>query len=373
MPRSTYFACSPASLLRNTLLAAISLMAGALSAAPALPALNIDASQTSISGISSGGFMAVQFQIAHSVTVKGAGIVAGGPYFCSRDDVLTAVSKCSCTGEPNVACQVSETSGDVPGLVAATRELANQGRIDPTSHVANQRIMTLAGAKDTLVPPPIARQLSAFYGALGLPTANLSAITLPNAAHTMPTPSFGAACGKEEAPYIGKCGFDSAKMILSWIYGPLKPASPKSKGRFIEFDQRGYIPAGAVGGFSWRSGLDSTGWLYVPNSCANGEPCRLHIALHGCKQGQSYLPLTPPPGGGLYNGTTFVKNTRYDRWADNNHLVILYPQAVSIPLLNPNGCWDWWGYSGTDYATRNGVQIQTLKAMVDQLAAGARH
>jgi len=122
------------------------------------------------------------------------------------------------------------------------------------------------------------------------------------------------------------------------------------------------------GGFSWQTGLDSSGWLYVPNSCTKGEPCRLHIALHGCKQGQSYLPLKPPPGG----GTTFVKNTGYERWADNNHLVILYPQAVSIPLLNPNGCWDWWGYSGADYATKNGVQIQALKAMVDQLGSG-RH
>ena len=108
-------------------------------------------------------------------------------------------------------------------------------------------------------------------------------------------------------------------------------------------------------------------WLYVPATCAAGNACRLHVALHGCKQGQSYLPLTPPPGGGLYNGTTFVKNTGYDRWADNNHLVILYPQALTVPG-NPNGCWDWWGYTGQDYATREGVQIRTLRAMVDALA-----
>ena len=111
------------------------------------------------------------------------------------------------------------------------------------------------------------------------------------------------------------------------------------------------------------TGLDSTAWAYVPNSCAKGEKCRVHIALHGCKQGQSYLPLTPPPGGGLYNGTLFVKHTGYDQWADNNHIVILYPQAVSIPFRNPNGCWDWWGYTGPDYATKNAVQIRTLRAM----------
>ncbi|MGE5471893.1 MAG: poly(3-hydroxybutyrate) depolymerase [Bacteroidota bacterium] len=359
--------------LRRFAIVAMLAAAAPSMAAPPLPGLNIDIRQTSVSGLSSGAFMAVQFQVAHASTVKGAGIIAGGPYYCSRDDVLTAVSRCSCTGEPTVPCAVTGSSTDVSGLVAATRQLAAQGRIDPPAAVAAQKVMTLAGARDTLVPPPIARQLNDFYSALGLPAANLSAITLPNAAHTMPTPSFGIACGKEAEPYIGKCGYDSAKSILGWIYGPLKAASTgKSKGRFFEFDQARYLPPGAAGGFAWRTGLDSSGWLYVPNSCAQGEPCRLHIALHGCKQGQSYLPLQPPPGGGLYYGTTFVKHTGYDRWADNNHLVILYPQAVSIPLLNPNGCWDWWGYTGADYATKNGVQIQALKAMVDQLGSAVR-
>ena len=49
-----------------------------------LRAFNVDIKETSVSGLSSGGFMAVQFQIAFSSTVKGAGIVAGGPYFCAR-------------------------------------------------------------------------------------------------------------------------------------------------------------------------------------------------------------------------------------------------------------------------------------------------
>lgn len=368
MPRQTAARTPPCLALLFTL----SLISCASMAATPLPALNIDPGQTSISGISSGGFMAVQFQVAHASTVRGAGVIAGGPYFCAQNNVLNAVAKCSCTGEPSVPCAVTESSAAVPGLVKTTRELAEQGRIDPPEAIAGQKVLTISGQQDTLVPPPIARQLAEFYTALGLPAGNLSQVSLVNAAHTMPTPDFGIACARQDEPYIGKCGYDSAKNILSWIYGPLKAASSgKAKGRFVEFDQRGYLPPGT--GFSWKTGLDNTGWLYVPDSCAKGEPCRLHIALHGCKQGQNFLPLHPPPGGGLYNGTTFVKNTRYDRWADNNHLVILYPQAVSIPMLNPNGCWDWWGYSGADYATRNGVQIRTLKAMVDQLSAGRPH
>lgn len=342
-------------------------------AAPPLPALNIDVAQTSVSGISSGGFMSVQFQVAHSSIVKGAGIVAGGPYYCSRDDVVTAVAKCSCTGEPTVPCKVTDSSADVAGLVAATRANHTQGRIDAPENLARQRVMTISGALDTLVPPPIARQLTDYYTQAGVPTQNLSAIQLPNAAHTMPTPDYGVACGKETEPYIGKCGFDSAKEILTWIYGPLTlPPAGDPKGKFIQFDQTEHVPASIGFSYLWRNGMDSTGWVYVPDACAKGEQCRVHIALHGCKQGQSYLPLKPPPGGGLYNGTTFVKNTGYDRWADNNHIVVLFPQAVSIPYLNPNGCWDWWGYTGDDYATRDGVQIRALRAMVDALAAGRR-
>jgi len=44
------------------------------------PALGADPSRTSVSGLSSGAFMAVQYQVAFSGSVIGSGIVAGGPY-----------------------------------------------------------------------------------------------------------------------------------------------------------------------------------------------------------------------------------------------------------------------------------------------------
>jgi poly(3-hydroxybutyrate) depolymerase len=36
--------------------------------------------------------------------------------------------------------------------------------------------------------------------------------------------------------------------------------------------------------------------------------------------------------------------------------------------MNPYGCWDWWGYTNADYATRGGAQVQVIKALLDQLA-----
>ncbi len=353
----------------------LTLSFGSLAAPPPLPALNIDIRESSVSGISSGAFMSTQLQVAHSSIIKGAGIVAGGPYYCSQDDVVTATTRCTCTGEPLLDCAVSSTSAAVPELVSSTRRFFERGLIDDPANIARQRVATISGGQDALVPAPVTAQLHEYYRRMGLPAENLKPVTVAQAGHTMPTTAYGGQCGSTAEPFIGNCSFDSASAMLSWIYGPdSAPARSDDKpgGRFIEFDQRPYIPKGGFSSFLWGSGLDQTGWLYVPERCARGARCRLHVALHGCKQGQSYLPLRPPAGGGLYYGTTFVRNTGYDRWADSNDLVVLFPQAVSIPGKNPNGCWDWWGYTDGHYADREGVQIRAIRAMMDRLSSGAK-
>ena len=334
-----------------------------------LPALNIDIRETSISGLSSGAFMSVQFQVAYSSIVKGAGIVAGGPYFCSQGNPLRAITQCSCTFDPaHDLCSVSSSSANVSSLVSDTRQFAAQGLIDDPANLTRQRVLIVAGEKDETVPPTVAAQLSDYYGQLAVPAANKSEVHLINAAHTMPTVNYGKDCGVAESPYLGKCHYDTAKSILQWIYGPLeKPRQGETHSRFMQFDQRVYLPKDR---FTWTTGMDNTGWAYIPESCDRGEACRLHVVLHGCRQGQSYLPLRPVPGGGLYYGTTFVRNAGYNRWAESNRIVVLYPQAVSIPGINPNGCWDWWGYTGTDFPTRNGLQLKAIRAMVDRITSG---
>jgi poly(3-hydroxybutyrate) depolymerase len=336
-----------------------------------LPALNVDIAETSLSGISSGAFMAVQFEIAHSSIVKGVGVVAGGPYFCSQGSAIGATTRCSCTLDPaHLVCGVSATSADVPALERATRSFAADQLIDNAGHIASQRVFILAGGRDPIVPAAMAAQTADYYSRFSMPAHNISTKLLDNAGHTMPTLTYGRGCSVTDSPYIGKCGFDGAKAILSWILGPLKPPRHGAlTGRFVEFDQSRYVRNTS---FLWLTGMDTTGWVYIPAACAQGAACRLHIALHGCQQGQSYLPLKSPPGGGLYYGTTFVRHAGYAAWADTNRIVVLFPQAVSIPGLNPNGCWDWWGYTDENYANRNGVQIAALRAMVDRIASG-RH
>jgi hypothetical protein len=37
--------------------------------------------------------------------------------------------------------------------------------------------------------------------------------------------------------------------------------------------------------------------------------------------------------------------------------------------LNPNGCFDWWGYTGVDYASKVGVQMNAVNGMINSIAS----
>ena len=57
----------------------------AFAAVVALPKYNVSVNEVSVSGFSSGAQMAVQMHFAYSKTIrKGAGVIAGGPYYCSQ-------------------------------------------------------------------------------------------------------------------------------------------------------------------------------------------------------------------------------------------------------------------------------------------------
>lgn len=95
--------------------------------------------------------------------------------------------------------------------------------------------------------------------------------------------------------------------------------------------------------------MGATGYVYVPKACASGKRCALHVAFHGCSQSADVV------------GDAFVRDAGYNRWADVYNVVVLYPQArASMAPLNPKGCWDWWGYSGEGYDTREGAQMRWL-------------
>jgi poly(3-hydroxybutyrate) depolymerase len=344
-------------------LATITLQAVA-QAAP-LQAFNVDIAQTSVSGLSSGAYMAVQFEVAHSSIVKGAGVIAGGPYFCAQGNLGTATAVCSCTTFAPL-CRTADGATDVPTLVSATRRFEQSGAIDATSNLSNHRVYLFSGALDTKVPPPVVRDLAKYYKQF-MPQGSVRLVGSIKANHAMPTASFGNPCNTSNTPYIDRCNFDAAGELLKWIHGSLQPArTGQLGGTFVEFDQSEFLPN------PMTHGLDTSGWIYVPASCGAGQRCRVHVAFHGCRQGQNFSALSLPfaPIGAPF-GKTFIEHAGYNRWADTNKIIVLYPQAVAT-FANPQGCWDWWGYDDANYAVKAGRQIAAVRAMVDRIASG-RH
>ncbi|KPF69462.1 hypothetical protein IP84_06400 [beta proteobacterium AAP99] len=313
------------------------LLAPQASAAPALPQLNIDPAEVSVSGLSSGGFMAVQMHVAYSATFRrGAGVVAGGPYFCAEGSITNATGR----------CMQRSTAIPVSSLVSTTRTWAGNGSIDPVDNLSASRVYLFSGSIDSTVKQAVMNDLQTYYASF-VPAANTVYKKDIAAEHAMITDDYGNSCSTKASPYISDCNFDLAGEILKHLYGTLNARNNGALGgSFTEFDQSLYVR---------NNGMAATGWVYVPQSCAAGASCRLHVVFHGCQQNTATI------------GDNYVRNTGYNRWADTNNIVLLYPQTGTGAT---NGCWDWWGYNSADYARKSGPQMAGVRAMITRLASG---
>jgi hypothetical protein len=168
------------------------------------------------------------------------------------------------------------------------------------------------------------------------------------AQHAMVTDDYGNACSYKGAPYINDCNFDLAGAILQQLYGTLNARNVNTlpAANYVQFNQSQFIS---------NHGMATTGWAYVPSDCSGGQQCKLHVVLHGCKQNENDVQQQ------------YVKNTGYNRWADTNKIVMLYPQTS---VAATNSCWDWWGYDSANYSKKSGPQMAAIKAMVDQVSSG---
>ncbi|MGK0371689.1 MAG: hypothetical protein ACJAW1_001932 [Glaciecola sp.] len=104
--------------------------------------LNIDLSRTSVSGLSLGGYMATQFQLSHSQTIIGAGIVGAGLYYCALGDIGTALGQC--------VKKVSSTISNQP-FIEKYREYLSLGLVAPSAALQDDRVKLVHGKLDLTV------------------------------------------------------------------------------------------------------------------------------------------------------------------------------------------------------------------------------
>ena len=334
----------------------------------ALSGYNADIRQSSISGISSGGFMAVQFATAWSSVIKGVGVVAGGPFWCAQADANDAFDEFSLPFlNATELCMSGQPLTDLNNFIGKADAKSASGEVDSLQGLSRQKIYVFHGYNDDTVLKSVTDATVAFYRHyLGEPNrGSLYYQTSIGAGHSfvVATDPHGGGpneCSVTASPFIDACGYDQAGIILQHIYGPLNPPNrgPLS-GTVKRFDQSIYTDPRDPSPLS----LGDAGYVFVPRECEDGAPCRVHIALHGCLQDAGEIDRR------------FIDETGYDAWADTNRLIVLYPQtAVSWYLpYNPLACWDLWGYvdENDSYVTKSGSQIRSIKAMLDALTARA--
>ncbi len=351
---------------------------------PRLPGLALQADQVTVSGLSSGAYMAGQFGIAYSASLSGAAVLAGGPYGCSRGAVSTAMLSCSCPAEKNFMLSLAQAfpglgctafSPQVYGIFSARALKGNQGTIDDIGNLRRHRIYLMSGGQDHVVDRQLVSAAELVYREHGVPQGQIHREDLPDAGHAFPSLQATAACGVTRSPFINQCQVDTAGDLLKWLYPDMAAVVPGAvdHGAFYQFSQRVYAGSGFTG-------LDNTGWLYVPKACKEaGSGCRLHVAFHGCEQGQSFKV-----DGRRRYGLQFIQAAGYNRWAEAGRIVVLYPQVKDSTQgnlyepyrFNPKGCWDFWGYTekyaansatAPHFARQSAPQMRAVKAMIDAL------
>jgi hypothetical protein len=301
------------------------------------PQFVIDPERISVSGISAGAYMAGQMHVAMSSAIEGAGLIAGGPYGCAQNSLQTALENCT-----------REGSVDLDALRVTLEGAASEGSIDDIVNLDGSPVWLFRSPDDPLVGQALLDATAEQYRTLG------AAVTIVDdvaAAHGVPTLQTGAVCDSFESPYLNACDYDAAGEILSKIHGPLEPRT----------EATGELMAISVPGAESVSLLPDA-FLYVPAACAAGETCGLHVFFHGCSQSSELV------------GDAVARGAGFNAWAESNRMLVLYPQVKSskIAPVNPLGCFDWWGYTGDRYATREGAQVRVIAALMAAIGGSWR-
>lgn len=285
--------------------------------------------KVSVSGLSSGAYMAGQVLVSHSNIVNAAAIIAGGPYYCSEGNLNNAL----------YSCMKEYVKGRPPEELARyTQKLAKEKYIDPVANLRSAKVYLVAGKYDETVLPQVTAKNIDYFETLGLTRIAYNG-DIPSG-HNFPTLNQGVACDRTKSPYIGNCNFDTAGSFLRFFYPNLKSRGKNLKENYYRFLQPRAIS------------MAEEGVAYIPPQCLQGDKCSLHMSFHGCKQSESDV------------GAEYYVKVGINEWATTNNIVVLYPQTTSMGMKNPNSCWDWWGYSGEDFAVKSGSQMQAVEQII---------
>lgn len=305
--------------------------------------------------------MAVQMHVAYSSIMRGVGVIAGVAYDCANSDLPSSTASAT----QGFFCMSGAIGADISAKnsIDRTKEAAIAGGIDDPTNLPRQKVWLFSGYNDGLVRRGAMDAVSKYYLHYADLAGNVFYKTNNHAPHALITDDpNGEPCLHFNDKFVNNCTYDAAGLLLQHIYGSLNsPSGTLSSPQ--AFDQREFQDPALVG----QIGLADTGWVYVPNACET-ETCRVHVVFHGCRQYEQKV------------GDAVYSHGGYNKWADKNKTIVLYPQTQPIGTdgLGAQGCWDWWGLSDAlpgnrEFARKTGHQISAIKKMLDRLAGGPPH
>jgi hypothetical protein len=358
--------------------------------------LSINRSKITVSGISSGAAMAQQIHMAHSNDIAGIGMVAAPPFRCA--DYLLNNPLGFALDRPSVATTLCTHYFDKLGfsrpkdllwsfpinlerLLNLTDEARLSGNADPQAGLCGDRVFLIAGGRDDTVPANVTQTTEALYTKLLDDSVcheqpNIESHpdrsrypgdrNLEDMPHTMPTDSSAEVRNCVSGPpYIADCDYAGAENILKFLY-PMnnETPGPALERNLITFDQHRII-----GTFEPKWMMHKNGHIYVPEACQHDQTCSLHVAFHGCHQNEDQINEGIGDASRNYR---FAADAGYNEFAERNQIVVLYPQVANDERFpfgrNPNGCWDWWSYTGDPvYYGKNGGQIKVVWKIIEEV------
>jgi hypothetical protein len=221
-------------------------------------------------------------------------------------------------------CDVFTRDGpDTEKLIELTKQFASEGKIDPTSNLYDDPVMVWMGKFDTVIGTRVAKSAEEYYKYF-VDNSRLHLDHTFPAQHCIPTLDYGEECAKLRPPFIGNCQFDGAGEALNHLLGSLSPPVENMDDflatNLMEFDQTPFVPK-----FLWRnSSLNEKGFIYVQTACQSSSvACHLHFSIHGCAQSTELI------------GDTWPVHTGYNRWAEANNIIVVYPNT-KISLKEPS-------------------------------------
>ena len=377
----------------------------------------IDEGLISVSGVSSGAFMAQQLHVAYSDLFSGMGSVAGGPYYCAKNMPPSSIDRIKRQCMLGFGADMTGTT-----YINKAQQLSDEGKIAPISNLKNDRVFIFNSQADQVINPLLGNVSRIFYkNFVDSPYKNLKAWAyIPSfgpfypVAHGMPTTQaiydkyenmgdLATPCAPSNSqmyswfpnqlmrgndPWIYHCkfggmqGYDLGKDILEHLYGRLSNKTSFRAENLYRFKQLPFVEGLASDEALNDKGIGSNGFLYVPQGCKGGEQsCRLHVALHGCQQFPEWRftgKIGSSVGGKKVQFGDLFYRYVYNDLAEANNIVMLYPQAHNIGVeesdTNPYGCWAFWAMSDDEvetYYTREGREMKMIANMVNALKNGS--